>query len=135
MLIKITPDKERVNSILNLIKIREEFISSQNNERFPTIIAENYYEIIKELATGLLLLDGLKAIGENSHRETIDNLSRYKEFPKDEIILLHDLRVKRNKSSYEGKPIEKIYIDNRKDRFIIVIQKLKKIINVKLNSK
>jgi len=34
MIIKITPDKEKVKSILQLIKEREEFVSSIDHEKF-----------------------------------------------------------------------------------------------------
>ena len=42
MLIKVVPDKEKVKSMLNLIKDREEFVDSVD-KRFSTIVAENYY--------------------------------------------------------------------------------------------
>lgn len=132
MIIKVFPDKERVKSMLKLIENRERFVSSVNINEFSTIIAEIYYEIIKELATSLLLLDGLKTIGENSHKETIENLANHKEFSEEDIVLINDLRIKRNKSSYEGKPIDKIYIENKKDNFILIIKKLKKLIKIKL---
>ena len=79
MIIKIFPDREKVKSMLNLIKDREEFISTASI-KFPKIIAENYYEIMKELITALLLLDGKKAIGENSHKEMIEQLFYYRQF-------------------------------------------------------
>lgn len=128
MLHKILPDKEKAKSILKLVSEREKFVSSIDNEKFSTILAENYYEIVKELATALLLLDGFRAIGENAHKETIDNLSKYKEFSDSEISILQDLRIKRNKSSYEGKPIDPSYIANKKDFLLEIINKLKKIV-------
>ncbi len=132
MIIRIIPDKEKVSSMLELIKDREEFVSTIDIERFPTIAAEGYYEVIKELASALLLLDGIKAIGENAHKDMIDHLSNYKEILENEIMLINDLRIKRNRSSYEGKKIETDYLRNRKEKLIVFIEKLEKMIKKKL---
>lgn len=91
MIIEVSPDKEKVKSILGLIKNREKFLSTIDIEKFSTIAAENYYEIIKELATSLLLLDGLKTTGDGAHKELIDYLSKYEEFSEYEISLMDDL--------------------------------------------
>jgi len=132
MIIKTFVDREKVKSMLNLIKSREEFVSSVDFKKFSTIVAENYYEIIKELATALLILDGLKAIGEYAHKETLDNLSKHKEFLHNDIIISNDLRIKRNRSSYEGKSIPSEYIENNKDKLVKIIDKLKGVVMEKL---
>ena len=133
MIIKIAPDKEKAKSMLELIKDREKFILSLSiNEISSTIIAENYYEIIKELATIIALLDGFKATGENAHKELIEYMSKYKELSEDEVVLMNDLRIKRNKSSYEGKKIDKSYLENKKTKLLNIIAKLKNIVNNKL---
>ena len=93
MIIKVTPDKEKVKSILQLTKERENFVSTIDHEKFSTNAAENYYEIIKELASALLLLDGLKTVGENAHRDLIDYLINYKDFSERDIVFLNDLRI------------------------------------------
>jgi hypothetical protein len=132
MIIRITPDKEKARSMINMIKDREIFLSSVDIGKFSTIAAENYYEIIKELASVTLLLDGYKATGENAHKDLIDYLNNYKEITEEEIIIMDDLRIKRNKSSYEGKRIESIYLQNKKDKLILIINKLKKLVNNRL---
>ena len=132
MLIRIYPDKEKVKSMLGLVGQREKFVYSVDKEEFSTIIAETYYEIIKELITALFLLDGLKATGENAHKEVIDNLIKYKEFSEDEIKILQDLRIKRNKSMYEGKLIDNTYIENKEKKLKSIIGKLKNLIDTKL---
>ena len=132
MIIKVTPDKEKVKSILQLIKEREEFISSIDHKKFSTNASENYYEIIKELANALLLLDGLKTTGEYAHKDLIDYLANYKEFIESDILFMNDLRVKRNNSTYEGKKIDSSYLTNNKNRILELIEKLKKTIKKKL---
>jgi len=132
MIIKVAPDKEKARSMLGLIGNREKFLSMIDTEKFPTIAAETYYEIIKELSTALLLLDGFKTIGEKAHKELIDYLSNYKEISSEDMVLMDDLRIKRNKSSYEGKQIERSYLENKKDKLMGIINKLKKLVNNRL---
>jgi hypothetical protein len=133
MIIKVTTDKERVKSMIKLILDRERFISKIDINEFSTIATENYYEIIKELSTVLLLLEGLKATGEGAHKELINYLNTFKEFSEYEINLLDDLRIKRNKSSYEGKQVDKSYLENKKEKILNIINKQKRIIDKKLN--
>jgi len=125
MIIKTMPDKEKVKSILNLSNEREKFVHSIDHEKFSTNAAENYYEIIKELASALLLSNGLKSVGEYAHKDLIDYLINYKEFSEQEIIFINDLRIKRNNSSYEGKKIEPVYLINNKKKILEIIEKLK----------
>ena len=132
MIIKISPDKEKAKSILKMTEEREKFLSAIDAGRFATIAAENYYEIIKELATAVFLIEGFKAVGEYAHKELINNLSNYKEFESWEIEVMNDLRIKRNKSSYEGKQIEPVYLENKKEALAKIIKKLKSLLNKKL---
>ncbi len=132
MIIKVTPDKEKVKTIFQLIKEREEFVFSIDHEKFSTNATENYYEIIKELANALLLLDGLKTTGEYAHKDLIDYLINYKEFTESDIIFMNDLRIKRNNSSYEGKKIDPSYLINNRKRILELVEKLKKSIKKKL---
>lgn len=132
MIIKIAPDKEKARSIFNLTKNRREFISSIDIKRFPTNAAENYYEIIKELGIGILLLDGLKATGDSAHKEMIEALAGYDKIEGWEIELMDDLRVKRNRSSYEGKEIEYVYLKNKRDELESIINKLEKLLDERL---
>ncbi|MDO8509463.1 MAG: hypothetical protein Q7S27_07345 [Nanoarchaeota archaeon] len=132
MIIKVTPDKERVKSILQLIKEREEFVKLIDHQKFSTNAAENYYEIIKELASALILLDGFKTSGDSAHRDLIDYLINYKEFTEQDISFLNDLRIKRNNSSYDGKKIDPSYLTNHKGKILELIEKLKKTIKDKI---
>ncbi len=134
MIIRVTPDKEKVKSILRLIKEREEFTSSIDYKKFSTNASENYYEIIKELANALLLLDGLKTTGEYARKDLIDYLINYKEFTESDILFMNDLRVKRNNSAYDGKKIDPSYLINNKKRILELIERLKKAIKKKLSS-
>ncbi len=132
MIIKAIPDKEKVKSILQLTREREDFVSTIDHKKFSTNASENYYEIIKELANALLLLDGLKTIGEYAHKDLIDYLINYEEFTESDILFMNDLRIKRNNSAYDGKKIESDYLTNNKHRLLELIEQLKKTIKNKL---
>ena len=132
MIIKISPDLEKIKSIRKLVNDRIEFVKTVDLEKFSTIIAENYYEIIKELATAILLADGLKSTGENTHKDLIDYLLNYGEFNEENVSIIQDLRIKRNKSSYEGKVISKDYISFKKKKFDRIIGKLDILLDGKL---
>jgi len=126
MIINTTPDKEKVKSILKMVKEREVFIDSiELTETSSTIISENYYEIIKELGVAILLLDGKRTVGEYAHKEVIEYLRDKRIINNLEYSISDDLRIKRNYSSYEGKRIPKDYISSRKEDISKIIKKLK----------
>lgn len=135
MIIKVTPNKEKAKSMLLLAEQKESFANTINIMQYPTNAAENYYDVARELASAILLLDGKKAMGEYAHKEILDELANYKTFADDEISLIDDLRIKRNNSSYEGKPIDIIYVENKKLKWIAVIQKMEDFIRKRLESK
>jgi len=127
MINKVFPDKERAKSMFKMAIEREQAIKLMP-KNYPTIIAENYYEVIKELANSLLLTNGFKAIGDNAHKEILEYLKNFKEFNDYELSLLQDLRIKRNKSQYEGEPFENSYLENKKENLSNIIKKLKNIL-------
>lgn len=129
-LIKISPDKERARSILKMVTLIEERIKTQDRKVMSALIIADYYEIIKELITAILLIDGYKTL---SHKDLIGYLrDKYKEFTANEISILDDLRIIRNRVSYEGFFVEPSYLDRNESLFKIVIKKLKEIIENKL---
>ena len=133
---KITPNPERARSLLemaeNTDKYLKELIAKFSQEENQSIIAREYYEVIRELISAILIADGFKIFGESAHKETVEYLKNFKQFSEQEISEIQDLRVKRNDSSYEGKQIKKPYIQNKKDRFDSIINKLQEILNNKL---
>ena len=133
MIIKTTPDKEKVNALLKRVKEREAFISKIDTSEFSSIKAENYYELIKELIVSLMNLKGIKTIGENAHKELIELLAKDTRFNNEEIELIDDLRIKRNKLLYEGRAIEEIYLRNKKQKLEAIINKLKLSLTKDLN--
>lgn len=133
-LLKVTPNKERVKSIFKIADVTLEMIASLDTKKFATLIVRDYYEVIRELLTALLLLDGFKTEGEGAHKKLIEYLSiTYKnEFKRHEIVLLEDLREKRNRIAYEGLFVPENYLTLREQEINHIISNLKAIINKKL---
>ena len=130
-LIRITPDKEKAKSIIKMISLIEKRIKTQNKKEMAALIIVDYYEIIKELIVALLLIDGYKTL---SHKDLIDYIKeKYKEFDNYEISILDDLRVLRNRITYEGFFIEFSYLNRNEYLFISLINKLKNLVKKKLN--
>jgi len=129
-LIKITPNKETAKSILNMISLIEERLKTQGKTKMVSLIISDYYEIIKELFTVVLLIDGYKTL---SHKDLINYIKeKYDEFSLHEISVLDNLRVLRNRVAYEGYKIDILYLNRNEDLFKSIIKKLKQIINKKL---
>ncbi len=132
-LIRITPNKEKANSILRMVETTLELIKQIDRNAFPSNVTKEYYDVIRELISIILLLDGYKAIGEGAHKRQIEYLeSNYKEFNQSEISVIDDLRIKRNKIAYDGFFIKKEYIENKSVDINKIIHKLKEIIKKKI---
>ena len=134
MIIKVAPDKEKAKSLLIMVSLREQSLKElEKVKTHSTIIAETYYEIIKELCTAIALAKGYKSAGDNAHKDLIAFVKKYG-FEESEIESMQDLRIRRNKSSYEGKPIEEVYLENKKQDLLKIIEKSKKILKEKLSN-
>ena len=119
MLIGTTPDKEKSESILKMVETTLEMISETNFKKYPSNVTKEYYEIIRELISVILLLDGYKTFGEGAHKELIDYLTKNcSDFTQQELNLIEELRKLRNKVAYDGFFIDKSYIERNKSYFL-----------------
>ena len=132
-LIRIIPNKEKAKSILKMTDTTLKMIKEIDIDKFSSNITKEYYEIIRELMTIILLLDGYKTYGEGSHKKLIEYLElNYREFDKSEIYFIDDLRNIRNKIAYDSFFVEINYILNNIKNIQRIIEKLNKIIENKL---
>ena len=132
-LIRITPNKEKANSIFKMVEITLEMIKQIDKNKFPSNIAKEYYEVIRELISIILLLDGYKTMGEGAHKRQIEYLeANYKEFSKSEIAFIDELRITRNKIAYDGFFVKVSYIDRKLIYILKIIDKLKEIVCKKM---
>jgi len=126
---KITPDKERAISLLKLVQLREKDIDSKKEE-FTILIVEGYYEIIKELITAVMSVDGYKTL---SHELLVGYLARfYREFSSAEIHLIDQLRKTINDIAYRGIIINPEYLKRNKNNILATISKLKHLVSRKI---
>jgi hypothetical protein len=97
---------DRSSEIINLVKHKLEFWKKviKIAEDYPTILIEAHYELIKELLTALINMDGFKS-------ETHDCLFYYVEQKHKDLELdfqfLHELRQVRNEVNYRGTKVPK----------------------------
>lgn len=129
---KITADLEKARSLLKLIELRESDLRNKSEE-FVTLIVEGYCEIIKELITAVMAIDGYKTI---SHELLVGYLAEfYKEFSSSEIYLIDQLRKTRNDIAYRGVVIQPEYLKRNKNEILLIIAKLKIAVSGKIKSK
>jgi len=95
-LIKIQPDAERARSIVKLAKLRYTRIKTYEHETESPLIIEGYYEVIKELITAILFIDGYKTL---SHKDLIEYMrTNYSQtLSGNDLNLADQLRKYRNK--------------------------------------
>ena len=106
---KVKQDLEMARSILKMVEIRIKAVKMLNKEEFASLVIEDYYEIIKEIITALIAVDGYKTL---SHEVLIGFLKEfYDEFPESEILFIDQLRQLRNKIVYKGFFIESDYLN------------------------
>ena len=132
-LIKITPDQEKAKSILKMVDTTLEMIEVIDHSQFSSNVIKEYYDVIRELISIILLLDGYKTYGEGAHKKLIEYLRRQNlGFTEYEISLIDELRITRNKVAYDGFFIERDYVEMKRRDIQLMVSKLKDIIKKKL---
>lgn len=110
----------------------EDRLNDIKHEKKPYKIVEQYYEVIKELITASMYADGLKTL---SHKSLISYLegNYSKLFEKYEFIFIDETRKLRNDILYYGKQVDASFLVNNEEKLKIIIKKLIKIVNEKLD--
>jgi len=122
----VSPDIDKINSILKMCSVRLKFARKQEiDDETASLITEDYYEIIKELLTALLLKNGFKA---NNHECLISFLKVNYPDLEYETGIIHELKNIRNRISYDGIFVEKQYLVSNKLEFEHIIDILKELI-------
>ncbi|MCZ7358502.1 MAG: hypothetical protein O8C55_00370 [Candidatus Methanoperedens sp.] len=93
-LIKTAPDREKAKSILKMVETTLEMIDTIDPKKFTSHVVKEYYEVIRELITVILLLDGYKTYGDGAHKKLIEYMEKnYAEFRGHEISIIDDLII------------------------------------------
>ena len=117
---RITKDTERAGDLLEMAKERIDMIKILPRDK-PYKFVEEYYEIIKELLTALMYLDGYKIL---SHKKLIEYFADNNEIEHSEIKLVDSLRKFRNDIMYYGKKISQDFLTNNEDEINRIIKML-----------
>jgi uncharacterized protein (UPF0332 family) len=122
----VQPDKERIKSILKMCKVRRRVTEEVKlDDQTASVIAADYYEIIKELLTAILLKHGLKS---DNHECLISFFKNKYPAYEYEVSAIHQLKDVRNRVSYEGIFVHKSYIEMNKLEFNHIIDLLEKLL-------
>ena len=124
---KVEPDNEKINSIRTMCDVRLEMLKETKlTDKRASVIASDYYEIIKELLTALLLKNSMKS---DNHECLISffkhNYSKYEY----ETNIIHQLKDVRNRASYDGVFVKKDYVEKNKFEFEHIIKLLNKLLD------
>lgn len=131
--IRITPDKEKVKSMVKMAETTFDMIKSIDFRKYPSNIIKEYYDVIRELMAAVMLLDGFKCSGEGAHKALIEYVEKnYKQITSYEISLVDDMRITRNKIAYDGFFVTDDYVERRRDAIAGIIEKLRNIIKRRL---
>ncbi len=118
----VEKDPEKIESLRMMCRARlKAILMIQLDDETASIIAVDYYEVIKELLVALLLKDGLKS---DNHECLISYFRRQYPTLEYEATVIHQLKYYRNRASYEGVFIQKDYIERNKSEFDSIIREL-----------
>ena len=123
---KVDKDMDKIKSILKMAELELNIISKiEVTINTASKLAKDYYEILKELLTALLLSHGLKS---SNHECLVSFLKR--KYPKYEYEakIIHELKNIRNRVSYNGYFVSEDYIAKNKREFNHIIDLLKRLI-------
>ena len=127
---KVEIDEGKIQSMMKIAELDMQVISGiEVSTVSASKLAKDYYEVIQELLTALLLAYGTKS----SNHECL--IAFFKEkYPsyEYEVRVMHELKNIRNKISYYGYFVEVSYIKQNLLEFKHIIELLKKLINEKV---
>ncbi len=132
-LVDVTKDKVKAKSILAMAEVTLEMIKTIDEKRFASNLVKEYYDVIRELISAIMLLDGYKTRGEGAHIKAIEYMrENYKQLSELEISAIDDLREKRNRIAYNGFFVQPDYVVRRKQTLAGIISKLTETIKKRL---
>lgn len=126
---KIAKDEARAKDLFEMSKERLELLKLLPKDKTYKII-EEYYEIIKELLTAIMYLDGYKTLSHVKLAEYFS--SAYEELDEKQLKLIDTLRKFRNGIVYYGRKISQDFLVNNEDEIKNIIKILFKIVEEKL---
>ena len=128
---KRVPNPEQARALVKMASARFDFIRSGREKGAPSLIAEGYYDVIKDMMTALMASDGYKSY---SHECLTAFLSRfYSDIPVHDRELIDQLRMIRNNISYRGLVLENEYLERNEKDILEIIGRLHDILKRRLD--
>jgi len=126
----ISKDADKAKALLKMANLRYEFWSNLKfDSKYTSIVVEGYYELIKELLTALLYLEGYKS---DNHECLIAYLKKHCPELSYETGFIYQLKNIRNDIDYKGFFVNADYLEMNKLELKHVIEVLQKLIKAKL---
>lgn len=126
---RIKPDRARAKDLLIMAKERLELLKLIPKDKAYKII-EEYYEVIKELLTAIMYLDGYKTL---SHIKLLEYFSsHYSLLDRKELKLTDTLRKFRIGIVYYGRKISQDFLLNNEDEIRKIVEILLNFVEKKL---
>ena len=123
---KISIDKDKINSIIKVVNARLKAMSQVKvDNETATVQVTDYYEVIKELLTALLLKHGMKS---DNHECLISYFKEKHPEYEYELNIIYELKNIRNRISYDGIFVKKEYLVKNKLEFKNIIKVLKELV-------
>ncbi len=117
-----TSNPEQARSLLRMSRIRlEDNERRERTEENISLIVEGYWEVIKQLTTALLNLNGFKSYSQDC---LIVFLDEFYDYNQSEVELMDQLRRLRNDIDYRGEFLDIEYLERNEESINAIIQKL-----------
>lgn len=127
---KISKDKDKAIALIKMANLRYEFWSNLKfDSKYTSIAVDGYYEIIKELLTALLYLEGYRS---DNHECLVSYLNKHYPNFSYEVSVIYQLKKIRNDIDYKGFFVSADYLKRNKLEFKHIIETLQKLIKEKL---
>ncbi|MFP3871674.1 MAG: hypothetical protein ACLFVL_02195 [Candidatus Aenigmatarchaeota archaeon] len=111
------------------IRIKDNEKRERTDDNVPLIV-EAYWEIIKQLITASLTLDGYKSYSQEC---LVSYLEEFYEFSHEELELIDELREVRNDIDYRGRYLQMDYLNRKEDKIQSIISKLEEKVEERLD--
>ena len=124
MIMNITPDNQKANALIKMAEITIERLNETDLNKYPSNTLTDYYNIIHKLMEALSLKKGIKIRGEGAHQELIDYTCKNYGFTEYERGMTQEMKIFRNRISYEGFMVNKEYIKTNESKIKEIINKI-----------
>ena len=121
---RITPDREKANSLLAMAKTTLQRLKEIDKNKYPANTLTDYYDSLHKIMDAIASIEGIKFRGEGAHQELIDYICQKYKQNESVRIFLQELRDYRNRIAYEGFAVTKEYIKTNSEKIEKIIATL-----------